>query len=102
MAGSSAGDAARWISRLIGRPVDVVIASTGRPSEGAVARYAAEHKHPLELGTLDADTELVRGSFWHSEIARHDRRKLAFAVWAVLSQRLLHQAGTVPLVQEAL
>ncbi len=92
IAGSSAGDAARWISRLIGRPVDVVIANTGRPSEDAVARYAAEHKHPLELGTLDPATEPVLGSFWHSEIARHDRRRLAFAVWAVLSQRLLRPA----------
>ena len=99
-AGSSAGDAARWVSRVIGRPVDVVIANTGRPSAEAVSRYAAEHKQPLELGTLDPDTEPVLGSFWRSEIARHDRRRLAFAVWAVLSQRLLHQVHEVPQVQE--
>jgi len=95
MAGSSAGDAARWVARLIGRPVDVVIANTGRPSAEAIARYAAEHKQPLELGTLDPDTEPVLGSFWRSEIARHDRRRLAFAVWAVLSDRLLHQVHEV-------
>ncbi|MDA1184276.1 MAG: YvcK family protein [Acidobacteria bacterium] len=94
VAGSSAGDAARWIARLIGRPVDVVIANTGRPSDEAVARYAIEHKHPLELGILDPATEPVLGSFWHSRIARHDRRKLAFAVWATLSQRLLGQAAS--------
>jgi uncharacterized cofD-like protein len=91
-AGSSAADAARWISRLVGRPVDVVIANTGGPSQEAVLRYAAEHKHPLGLGVLDSGTEPVLGSFWQSEIARHDRRRLAFAVWAVLSQRLLRPA----------
>ena len=101
IAGSSAADAARWVSRLIGRPVDVVIANTGRPSAEAVSRYAAEHKQPLELGTLAPDTEPVLGHFWRSEIARHDRRRLAFAVWAVLSQRLLHQVHEVPQVQEA-
>ena len=54
MAGFTAADEARWVSRAIDRPVDVVIANTGRPSNDAIARYAAEHKHPLELGTLDA------------------------------------------------
>ena len=99
MAGFSAGDAARWVSRVIGRPVDVVIANTGRPSEEAVMRYASEHKQPLELGTLDPETESVLGRFWRSEIARHDRRRLAFAVWTVLSQRLLHEGKEVQKVQ---
>ncbi|MSO84184.1 MAG: YvcK family protein [Acidobacteria bacterium] len=98
MAGFSAGDASRWVSRAIGRPVDVVIANTGRPSEDAVVRYAAEHKEPLEMGTLDPESGLVLGSFWCSEIARHDRRRLSYAVWSVLSQRLL---SSVPEVQEA-
>ena len=31
----------------------------------------------------------VLGRFWCTEIARHDRRRLSFAVWSVLSQRLL-------------
>ena len=90
MVGFSAGEAARWVSRAIARPVDVVIANTGRPSTESVVRYAAEHKQPLELGALDPESEPVLGRFWCSEIARHDRRRLAFAVWAVLSQRLLH------------
>ena len=89
MAGFTASDAARWVSRAIARPVDVVIANTGGPSSEAVGRYAAEHKEPLELGELDPEVELVQGHFWRTEIARHDRRRLAFAVWTVLSQRLL-------------
>jgi len=99
MAGFSAGDAARWVSRAIARPVDVVIANTGRPSAEALTRYAAEHKQPLELGALDSGSEPVLGRFWCSEIARHDRRRLSFAVWTVLSQRLLSVQG-VQEVQE--
>jgi len=90
MEGFSAADAARWVSRALDRPVDVVIANTGRPSAAAITKYAAEHKQPLDLGTLEPATEPVLGRFWCTEIARHDRRRLAFAVWAVLSQRLLH------------
>jgi uncharacterized cofD-like protein len=90
MAGFTAADAAGWVSRAIGRPVDVIIANTGRPSAEALLRYAAEHKEPLEIGHVPADTETVLGRFWCTEIARHDRRRLAFAVWAVLSERLLH------------
>ncbi|MBI2187209.1 MAG: YvcK family protein [Acidobacteria bacterium] len=89
MHGFTAGDAVRWVSRAIDRPVDVVIANTGRPSAEALARYASEHKEPLELGSLDAGVEAVLGRFWSSAIARHDRRRLAYAVWTVLSQRLL-------------
>ena len=89
MAGFTAADEARRISEAIDRPIDVVIANTGRPSEDSLARYAAEHKRPLELGTLDPHIEVVLGRFWHSEIARHDRRRLSFAVWSVLSRRLL-------------
>ena len=78
------------------------IANTGRPSNEALTRYAAEHKQPLELGTLDPESESVLGRFWCSEIARHDRRRLSFAVWSVLSQRLLHDAaGPVQAIQEA-
>jgi hypothetical protein len=91
MSGFTAADAAQWVSDAIGRPVDVVIANDGRPSEEAVARYAAEHKEPLLTGNLDPAIELVHGVFWCTEIARHDRRRLAFAVWTVLSQRLLQE-----------
>jgi uncharacterized cofD-like protein len=53
MAGFTAADAARWVSRAIGRPVDLVIANTGRPSAESLDRYAAEDKVPLEIGDLD-------------------------------------------------
>jgi len=89
MAGFTAADGVRWISEAIGRPVDVVIANTGRPSIDALARYEAEHKRPLELGELEPGTEPVLGRFWCTEIARHHRRRLSLAVWTVLSQRLL-------------
>jgi uncharacterized cofD-like protein len=92
MAGFTAADSARWVSDAIERPIDVVIANTGRPSEEGLARYAAEHKLPLELGTLDSGVELVLGRFWCTEMARHDRRRLAYAVWSVLSRRL-HDAA---------
>ena len=95
MRGFTAADSARWVSDAIGRPVDVVVANTGRPSAEALARYASEHKEPLEVGTLEGDTEAVLGRFWCSDIARHDRRRLAFAVWAILSQRLLREDPVV-------
>ncbi len=100
----TAADAVRWVSDAIGRPVDVVIANTGRPSPDVLARYAAEHKAPLELGGLDAAVEVVHGPFWTSEIARHDRRRLSFAVWSVLSRHLLGgaEAGAVSAGVEAI
>jgi hypothetical protein len=39
-----------------------------------------------------ARIEQVLGRFWCTEIARHDRRRLSFAVWSVLSQRLMRDA----------
>jgi len=95
MAGFTAADAVRWVSMAIDRPVDVVIANTGRPSIEALGRYLAEHKEPLELGEIDARVERVLGRFWCTEIARHDRRRLAFAIWSVLSARLLSPASAV-------
>jgi uncharacterized cofD-like protein len=92
MSGFTAGDAARWVSRAIDRPVDVLVVNTGRPSADGLARYASEHKQPLELGEVDPHIEPVFGRFWCTEIARHDRRRLSFALWSVLSQRLLHGA----------
>jgi uncharacterized cofD-like protein len=99
MQGFTAADAVQWVSRAIERPVDVVIANTGRPSDGALARYASEHKEPLELGALEMDIEAVVGRFWSSAIARHDRRRLSFAVWTILSQRLLAGAADAHAVQ---
>ena len=78
-----------WVSRAIDRPVDVVIANTSSPSPDVLARYAAEHKVPLAIGRFDAGTEVVEGRFWCTDIARHHRRRLSFAVWSVLSARLL-------------
>jgi uncharacterized cofD-like protein len=89
MRGFTAADAVDWVSRTIGRPVDVVIANHARPSNDVLARYADEQKHPLELGTLPAGCEVVSGEFWRSEIARHNRQRLSYAIWAVLSRRLI-------------
>jgi len=91
MEGFTAADAADWLSNTIGRPIDVVIANTSWPSSEALERYAAEHKRPLEIGDLDPAIDVVLGPFWKTEIARHDRRRLSFAVWSVLSQRLLQE-----------
>jgi hypothetical protein len=43
----------------------------------------------LPLGPIPPDTEIVIGNFWRTEIARHERQRLCYAVWAVLSKRLL-------------
>ena len=89
MQGFTAADAAEWVGRTIGRPVDVIVANTGQPSSETLARYEAEHKRPLPLGQPLPGTEVVTGEFWKSEIARHDRQRLSYAVWSVLSRRLL-------------
>jgi hypothetical protein len=52
-------------------------------------RYAQEDKAPLEVGDVPPGCEIVTGEFWCNEIARHDRRRLAQAAWAVLARRLL-------------
>ncbi|MGE0042202.1 MAG: uridine diphosphate-N-acetylglucosamine-binding protein YvcK [Vicinamibacterales bacterium] len=85
----TAADAVRWVGETIGRPVDVLVHNTAQPSAGAMARYAAEHKAPLALGTLPSSCELVEGDFWRTDIARHDRRRLSYAIWSIISRRLL-------------
>ena len=77
------------LSDAIGRPIDVVVVNTARPSAERSTRYRAEHKAPLELGDVPACCEVVTGEFWCGDIARHDRRRLAQAVWAVLARRLM-------------
>jgi uncharacterized cofD-like protein len=89
MASFTAASAVRLLGETIGRPVDVVILNTARPSAATLQQYAAEHKAPLERGDIPAGCEIVEGEFWCQEIARHDRRRLAQAVWAVLARRLL-------------
>jgi uncharacterized cofD-like protein len=89
MAGFTAADAVRRIEEAIGRRVDVVIANVRGPSPDVLGRYELEHKEPLAPGNLPVHCELVGGEFWTSDIARHDRPRLAYAIWSVLSRRLL-------------
>lgn len=93
MASFTAGEAVRRIGDALGRPVDVLIANTGRPAEATLERYRAEHKLPLELGDVPPTCEVVSGDFWRKDIARHDRRRLAEAVWAVLVMRVWGKGG---------
>jgi uncharacterized cofD-like protein len=90
MLGFTAADAVARIEEATHRKVDVVIANMKWPSDDVLTRYAAEHKEPLKPGTLPDHCELVGGDFWMRDIARHDRRRLAYAVWSVLSRRLLN------------
>jgi len=83
------GTEVRLLAEAIGRPIDVVIANTALPAAVSLARYAEEHKAPLGIGDVPDGCEVVTGEFWCGEIARHDRRRLAHAVWAVLARRLL-------------
>jgi uncharacterized cofD-like protein len=85
----TAATAVRVLGETIGRPVEVVLVNTARPSPATLARYAEEHKAPLERGEVPSTCEVVSGEFWCGEIARHDRRRLAQAVWAILARRLL-------------
>jgi uncharacterized cofD-like protein len=89
MAGFTAGDAVRQVSAAIERDVDVVLVNTRRPSDAVLARYEAEHKAMLPLGDVPAGCQVIEADFWRQEIARHDRWRLAYAVWSVLSKRLL-------------
>ena len=89
MWGFTAGEAVRRMGAVLGRPVDVVIVDNSTPTEATLARYLEEHKRPLERGDIPSSCQVVEGEFWSSEIARHDRRRLAQAVWAVLAGRLL-------------
>jgi hypothetical protein len=89
MAGFTAADAVARIEEAIDRRVDVVITNTRWPNSKILGRYALEHKEPLQPGKLPAHCELVGGEFWCGDIARHDRQRLAYAVWSILSRRLL-------------
>jgi uncharacterized cofD-like protein len=92
MTGFTAADAVARIEQAIQRNVDVVIVNMAWPSPQVLGRYALEHKEPLAPGDLPAHCQLVGGEFWTGEIARHDRLRLAYAVWSVLSERLLAKA----------
>ena len=89
MIGFTAADAVGRIEQAIRRNVDVVITNARWPSPQVLGRYALEHKEPLATGELPPGCEVVGGEFWTSDIARHNRPRLAYAVWSVLSRRLL-------------
>jgi uncharacterized cofD-like protein len=92
MLGFTAADAVARIEDAIQRKVDVVITNMTWPLPNVLGRYALEHKEPLSPGKLPDHCELVGGEFWTGDIARHDRLRLAYAVWSVLSRRLLVDA----------
>ncbi|GMV22120.1 MAG: putative gluconeogenesis factor [Acidimicrobiia bacterium] len=77
------------LEAAIGRQVDVVVHNINPPDGEIRERYAKEHKAPMSLGALPSHIELVEGRFWLGTIARHDRRRLRAALWAVLAKRLL-------------
>ena len=54
-----------------------------------LARYEAEHKAMLPIGDVPEGCEIIEADFWLREIARHDRWRLAYAVWSVLARKLL-------------
>ncbi len=89
MAGFTAGDEIAQIEQAMRRTIDVVVLNRKWPSPAVLQRYAEEHKTPLADGSLPGHVELVPGDFWTSDIARHNRLRLAYAVWAILSRRLL-------------
>ncbi len=89
MTGFTAGEAVRRVSETIGRKVDVVMVNSGRPPEAVLARYEAEHKAMLPVGDVPDGCEIIEADFWLREIARHDRWRLAYAVWSVLARKLL-------------
>jgi uncharacterized cofD-like protein len=89
MLGFTAADAVARIEEAIHRQVDVVLTNNKWPSPKVLGRYALEHKEPLGTGALPAHCEEVGGEFWTGDIARHDRLRLAYAVWTVLAQRRL-------------
>jgi uncharacterized cofD-like protein len=92
MSGFTAADEVAQIEEATRRRVDVVIANMKWPPPRVLERYALEHKEPLAIGELPAHSALVGGHFWMGDIARHDRLRLAYAVWSVLSRRLLAEA----------
>jgi uncharacterized cofD-like protein len=88
MHGFTAAHAVRRVGDAIGRSVDVVVFNTSLPDEFVLERYAREEKQPLALGELPPACDVVQAEFWTRDIARHDRRRLAYAIWGILSRRL--------------
>src|SRR5690606_10053831 len=80
----------------------VVVHNINPPDGDIRERYAKEHKAPMSLGALPSHIELVEGRFWLGTIARHDRRRLRSALWAVLAKRLLSLADRRSVVRARL
>ena len=80
MRGFSAGEAVRRVSDAVGHPVDVAVVNDGHPEGDVLGRYASEHKELLSIGDMPEGCEVVSGSFWQGQIARHARRRLAYAL----------------------
>lgn len=89
MQGFTAADAVRWVSDAIGRHVDVALVNDGLPSKDALGQYGSEHKDLLALGPMPEWCQVIKGQFWQRGVARHARRRLSYAVWTVLVDRLL-------------
>ncbi len=89
MLGFTAADAVARIEEAAQRQIDVIIINGKWPSPQVLARYAQEHKEPLVPGSLPDHCQVVGGEFWTGEIARHNRPRLAYAVWSVLSRLLV-------------
>ena len=87
MAHFTAAEEARLMSAAIGRPIDVVVWNNEAPSQEILEFYRAEHKAPMLLGEMPAETLVVQGDFWRGRFARHHRRRLRAAVWAALSRK---------------
>ncbi len=88
MKGFTAGDAVRHVSNAIGRPVDVVVVNSGHPTSESLDRYVDEDKELLPAGDIPQGCEVITGQFWQGSIARHARRRLSYAVWSALADRL--------------
>ncbi len=89
MRGFTAADAVTQVGEAVGRPVDVVLVNSGVPSDDALDQYASEHKELLAVGDVPDGCEVIAGQFWQGPIARHARRRLSYAAWSVLADRLL-------------
>ncbi len=83
----TAAEEVRLIAEAIGRPIDAVIWNNHAPSQEILEFYEAEHKAPMGLGDMPAETLVVEGAFWRGRFARHSRHRLRAAVWAALSRK---------------
>ena len=90
MSGFTAGDAVRRVADALSRPVDVVIVNTVAPAAGGPGSLSGRAQGAA-APRARARRLRSRGSaaLATSGIARHDRRRLPYAVWTVLARRML-------------